>query len=138
MEGIGGEEDPKLTKDKQVYKWLESIQQHLSEKIGVRMAPLTYLTRPDVAVPAVMLPRMIGKPFTENYDSIEEEMQFRTSHTNNLFKSDNNALFQMLDRATSGHTVNTTIAPFRRAQNGRGAFLAIVDQHAGRHVYDKS
>ena len=128
---------PKLTKDKQVYKWLESIQQHLSEKIGVCMAPLTYLTSPDVAVPAVMLPQMIGLPFTENYDSIEEEMQFRTSHTNNLFKSDNNALFQILDRATSGHTVNTTIAPFRRAQNGRGAFLAIVDQHAGRHVYDK-
>jgi hypothetical protein len=49
----------KLTKDKQVYKWLESIQQHLLEKIGVRMAPLTYLTRPDVAVPALMLPRMI-------------------------------------------------------------------------------
>jgi len=42
-----------------------------------------------------MLPRMIGQPFTENYDLVEEEMQFCTSHTNNVFKSDNNVLFQI-------------------------------------------
>ena len=27
---------PRLTKNKLVYKWLESFQQHISEKIGVR------------------------------------------------------------------------------------------------------
>jgi hypothetical protein len=47
---------PILTKDKLVYKWLESFQQHLSEKIGVRDTPFTYLTRPEVAAPAVLLP----------------------------------------------------------------------------------
>lgn len=128
---------PKLTKDRHVYKWLESFQQHLSEKIGVRNAPYTYLIRPEVAVPALMLPRMIDQPFSEEYESIEDEMKFRVSHTNNLYKADNNALFHLLDRATSGHMVNTTIAPFRRTQDGRGSYLAIVDQHAGRHVYDK-
>jgi hypothetical protein len=48
-----------------------------------------------------------------------------------MSKADNNALFQLIDCTTSGHTVNTTIALFRRARNGRGSFLAIVDQHSG-------
>ena len=43
----------------------------------------------------------------------------------------------MVERATTGHDVGATIAPFRRTQDGRGAILAIVSQHAGRHVWDK-
>jgi len=56
----------KLTKDKLVYKWLESFQQHLSDKIGVRNTPFTYLTRPEVAAPAVLLPRVADQPFSVN------------------------------------------------------------------------
>jgi hypothetical protein len=40
---------PKLTKDKQVYKWLEQMGQYLASYIGVRNTPYTYMTRPDVA-----------------------------------------------------------------------------------------
>ena len=54
---------PKLTKEKIVYKWLESFQQHLFEKIGVRNTPFTYLTPPDIAAPAVLLPRAALQPF---------------------------------------------------------------------------
>jgi hypothetical protein len=43
----------------------------------------------------------------------------------------------MVKRATTGHDVGATIAPFRRTQNGRGAILAIISQHAGMHVWDK-
>ncbi len=87
---------PRLTKDRLVYKWLESIQQHLSEKIGVRNAPLTYLIRPLVAAPAVLLPRAGLQPFSLSYFSIEEELKLCTSHTHNLFQADNSALFQLL------------------------------------------
>ena len=48
---------PRLTKEKLVYKWLESFQKHLSDKIGVRNAPFTYLTCPDIAAQAVLLPQ---------------------------------------------------------------------------------
>ena len=54
---------PRLTKDKLVYKCLESFQQHLSEKIGVRNVPLTYLIRPLGVAPAAMLPRAALQPF---------------------------------------------------------------------------
>ena len=127
---------PKLTKDKLIYKWLESFEQYLSDKIGVRNAPLTYLTRPTVAAPA-LLAREPDEPFSSNFASIEEELKNCVRHSHNLYKADNNALFQMLDRSTSGHDVGATIAPFRRTQDGRGAILAIKGQHAGRHVWDK-
>ena len=58
---------PRLNKDRLVYKWLESFHQHLSEKIGVRNAPLTYLIRPLVAAPAALLPRAALQPFSMNY-----------------------------------------------------------------------
>ena len=127
---------PKLTKDRVIYKWLESFQQYLSDKIGVRNSPLTYLTRQQVARP-VLLPRVPGEPYSSDYTSIEEELRFCLSHVHNLYRSDNNALYQMIDRATSGHDVYATIAPFRRTQDGRGAIMAIVSQHAGRHIWDK-
>ncbi len=110
---------PRLTKDKLVYKWLESFQQHLSEKIGVRNAPLTYLICPLIAAPAAMLPRAALQPFSLNYLSIEQELKLCTSHTQNLFQADNSALFQLIDRAVIGHDVSATIAPFCRSQNGR-------------------
>ena len=37
-----------------------------------------------------------------------------------------------------GHDVSATIAPFRRSQDGRAAYLAIVYQHAGKHIWDKN
>ena len=127
---------PKLTKEKPIYKWLESLDQYLSDKIGARDAPLQYLTRENVAVPAILPPRAAGQPYSEGYESIEEELVERLSHTNNLYKSDNNMLFQIVDRSVQGHEVSATIAPFRRTQNGRGAVLAIRNQHAGNHVWD--
>jgi len=127
---------PKLTKDKLIYKWLESFEQYLSDKIGVRNAPFTYLTRPTVTAPA-LLARAPDEPFSSNFSSIEEELKDCVGHTHNLYKADNNALFQMLDCSTSGHDVGATIAPYRRKQDGRGAILAIKNQHAGRHVWDK-
>ncbi len=71
----------RLTKDRLVYKWLESLQQHLSEKIGVRIAPLTYLIRPLVTAPAVLLPRAGLQPFSLSYLSIEEVEVLHLSHS---------------------------------------------------------
>ena len=86
---------PKLTKDKQVYKWLEQMGQYLASYIGVRNTPYTYMTRPDVAPPAVHGPRVIDQPYSEEYVSIEQEMQFRVRHDHTLGRSDNATLFQL-------------------------------------------
>jgi hypothetical protein len=127
---------PKLTKDKQVYKWLEQMGQFLATYIGVRNAPFTYLTRPDVLPPAVHGPHVPDQPYSEEYVSIEQEMQFRVGHNHTLGRSDNATLFQFIEKSVKGHIVAETIAPFKRTQNGRGALLAIKDRYAGKAVWD--
>jgi hypothetical protein len=131
---------PKLTKDKIVYKWLESFDQYLLDKIGAHYMPLTYMTRTDVATPvnAATVPHAVDEPFAAIYTSIEEEMKICVSHTHNLAKLDNTALFQLIDHAVTGHDASATIAIFCRGQDGCGAFLAIKNQHAGRHIWDKN
>ena len=128
---------PRLSKDKIVHKWLEQFNQHLADKIGARNAPLTYLTRPEALPPAILAARAVDQPFSTDYESIEQELKFCVKHDHTLGKSDNNTLYQLIDRAVAGHDVSATVAPFRRKQDGRGAYLAIVTQHAGKSVWDR-
>ena len=101
---------PKLQKDKPVHKWLKIFGLYLSNNIGVLNAPLTYGSQTDEAVVAVMPPCAVGEPFSEVYGSIEEELSQRIAHTHTLFRSDNAAVFHIVDRATVGHNVLATVA----------------------------
>jgi hypothetical protein len=132
---VGG--PPRLTKDKLVYKWLEEFSQYLSSIIGVRNAPYTYLTRPEAAPPAILGPRALDQPYSEEYTSIEQEMRNRVTHDHTLGRSDNSKLFQLIEKSVQGHDVSATIAPFKRTEDGRAAFLAIKSQHAGKAVWDR-
>ena len=128
---------PKLTKDKLVCKWLEQLNQYLADVIGVRNAPFTYLTRTDTQPPAILAARVVDQPYSVDYESIEHKLKFCVSHNHTLSKLDNSALFQIIDCAVAGHDVSATIAPFRRTHDGRGAYLAILTQHAGKSVWDR-
>jgi len=85
----------------------------------------------------VLLPLVPGEPYSSNFMSIEDKLRFCLLHVHNLYQPDNNALYQMVERATTGHDVGARIAPFHRAHDGRWAILEIISQHAGRHVWDK-
>ncbi len=128
---------PFLTKDKLVYKWIEQMNQYLDNVIGVRNAPYTYLTRPDANPPAILAARAVNQPYSGDYESIEHEMKFCVTHNHTLGKADNSALFYILEKSVQGHDVAATIAPFKRTADGRGAYLAIKNQHAGRSVWDQ-
>jgi hypothetical protein len=58
-------------------------------------------------------------------------------HNHPLCKVDNGAVFDMIKSTVCGHNVAATIAPFRCAQDGRGALLALQSQHAGKAIYDQ-
>ena len=116
---------PKLTEDKLVYKWLEQLNQHLADVIGVCNAPFTYLTLTDAQPPTILAARVVDQPYSVDYESIEHELKFCVSHNHTLSKSDNSALFQIIDRAVAGHDVSATIAPFCCTHDGRGACLTI-------------
>jgi hypothetical protein len=61
----------------------------------------------------------------------------RKSHTHPLFKVDNGVVFELIENSVRGTAIAASIAPFRRVRDGRGAFMAIQAQHAGKDVWDK-
>jgi hypothetical protein len=63
-------------------------------------------------------------------------MVARLSHQHALFKIDNAAVFDDIEEATRGTKFASSIAPFKRAKNGRDALLALKEQHAGKAMWD--
>ena len=128
---------PKLTKGMPVYKWLESLMNHLAQLIGVRHAPLAYIVRDEAAVNPVPPALLAGEPFAEVYGSVEGEMIARLSHAHPLYKSDNGQVFDVIESALRGTALSPSIAQYRKTRDGRAAFLALKAQHAGRDVWDR-
>ena len=53
----------------------------------------------------------------------------RMSHEHNIFDDDNVTCFNHLVEATCGTIITATIQPFKRRQNNRCAWRAIIAQH---------
>ena len=128
---------PKMTKGMAVYKWLESLGNHLAQTIGVRNAPLAYIIRDDAAVDPVPPVLALGEPFAAEYGSIEGEMIARLSHSHALYKSDNGQVFDIIESALRGTAISPSITQFRKTRDSRSAYLALKMQHAGQDVWDK-
>ncbi len=64
-------------------------------------------------------------------------MVARMGHNHALFRIDNATGFTQLVTATLGTHYASTIAPFKRARNGRGALKAMKAQFAGATHCDK-
>eukprot|EP00956_Cyclotella_meneghiniana_P044140 scaffold303339_cov89-Cyclotella_meneghiniana.AAC.1 len=129
-------EAPKMSKTVGIVKWLEAYENYSKNRIGDRYAPLAYVIRENVAVPAAPT-LQAGQPHSEMHGSVKEEMIARLSHTHGLFRDDNASVFDDIEVATRGTKFAPTIAPFKRTRNGRGAFLALKKQHAGAAMWDK-
>ena len=59
----------------------------------------------------------------------------RLSHGDALYRSDNKTVYLKLEKACRGTSVESTVKTFSRTQNGRGAYLALIDHHAGESKY---
>ena len=128
---------PKKTKNQAVYKRVDSFVLHLSQKVGIRNAPLDYVVRAIAAVEPIPPARQIGDPHSEETGSIDGDLMARMPHNHPLFKVDNGLTFNMIELSVCGHDVAATIAPFRLGRDGRVAHLALKSQHAGKAVYDQ-
>jgi hypothetical protein len=53
---------PKISKNRAVHKWIDAFTLHLSQKVGVRNAPVGYVVRAVVAVDATPPARQAGDP----------------------------------------------------------------------------
>jgi hypothetical protein len=129
-------EVPKVsTRSLPVMQWSEAMVDVLDQCIGAQDAPLSYLVRAEEDVPNPCPPIMANRPHAAEYATIERELIARASHTHALATVDNDKLYSKIREAVTSTPYEATIKPFQRAKNGRGAYLALLEQHAGTHTW---
>ena len=128
---------PTITRALPIVKRTEAMNDFLHQVVGSSMIPLAYLFRDDenAAVPAPAL--LANERYSEAHGSIEGELIARASHTHNKFRDDNAKLFSYLEIATRTTQYASSIRPFARTKNGRGAYLALIAQYAGKDKWQE-
>ena len=121
-------------KEKRVIKWIPLFEDCLSRTFGSK-GPLIYVLREDAAVPSVADDPLEAGAHYGASGSLLEELIKRLPHTGSIFKDDNKTVFMMISKAVAGTTIESTIKSFSRQKDGRGAFQAIVANHAGDTKY---
>jgi hypothetical protein len=127
---------PKMDRNTNILKWTEFAANAFDSIIGSRTAPLSYLIRPDKSRPYPLPPLAYGKPWSEAYGSIRNEMEFCLGHDHPVFDDDNQAMFNLIHDSLQGTQYGATINPYKRKKDGLGAWKALNDQHAGKDRWD--
>jgi hypothetical protein len=124
---------PKITKTLPIIKWTETFTDFLDRVIGVRTIPLCYVIREEVQVPAVTPPLATDQPHSTEHGSVEAELIARSSRQHPLFRGDNNNVYHYLEEATRSTSYAASI---KRTKDGRGAWMALVNQFAGTDKWE--
>ena len=75
---------------------------------------------------------VLNRPYSTLTGWVAGEQALQLSHTHPLFRDDNEQFYGILEEALRGTVYEATIKPFQRLANGRGSYLALIAQHAGR------
>ena len=82
-------------------------------------------------------PQVQDQPYSVEHGSVAGDMVARLSHASPLYRVDNATGYSQLVTATLGTSYASTIAPFKRSRDGRGALLALKAQFAGPAHWDR-
>lgn len=133
------EDEPKVpivTKGLQITKWTDTFNDFCWKVIGARNIPLAYVIRDRVDVEPNPPPLSPGKSYSASSGSVEAELVERASHDHALYRSDNAKIYSFIEEAVRSSQYNASIKPFQRAKDGRGAYKALVSQHAGKDKWE--
>ena len=128
---------PVISNKLSISNFFEAYETYAGNFIGQSGCPLTWIYRQDIAVPGAAPPLAVDQPFSEEHGSVAAEMISRMSHTHALYRPDNATGYAQLVTATLGTQYASTIAPFKRAKDGRGALMALQAQFAGAAHWDR-
>jgi hypothetical protein len=127
---------PKITKALPMIKWTEAMLDYLHRIIGVRTITLAYVVRELVIPPAAAPALEQRQPYSREHGSIEAELIARASHDHVLYRDYNAEFYYKVEEATRGTAYADSIKPFQQAKNGKGAWLALTSQYAGKHKWE--
>ena len=126
---------PKIKKHLDVTKWTESFADFLDHVMGRRTVPLSYVIKNDYVVPAIAPPLAAIVewglyPYSTEYGSVEGELVAQASHSHALFRNYNAQVYHYLEEVTRCTAYASSIKPFQRRIDGRGAWNDIIAQYA--------
>lgn len=120
--------------DRKIIHWAPIFRDTLSSTVGVG-GPLSYVLREDSTVPAAATDTLAANAYYGKSGSLRDEIIARAKHEGPLYKADNSSVFLKIEEAVRGTSVESSIKAFSRTKNGRGAFRALVSNHAGETKY---
>jgi hypothetical protein len=120
--------------ERKVIKWIPIFRDCMSRTYGIK-GPLAYVIRANVEVPAEEEDPLQEDSYYGSSGGLQTELISRLAHNDALFRSDNKTVYLKLEKACRGTSVESTIKTYSRTQNGRDAFLALIDHHAGESKY---
>ena len=135
-----GEESPPdtpcITRTLPIIKWTESFEEFLHQVLGVNHVPLSYIIREQELVGAP--PTLINnRSYSQEHQSVEGELIARASHGTAHYTADNATVYKYIEEATRETRYHSSITPFSRRKNGRGAWKALMAQYVGKDKWQK-
>jgi len=129
---------PAISKNFGIIKVLEQFPTYLEEKIGVTKIALSYVIRATVQSPVVMPALKHSSVWSSDSNSLMEELVTFATHEGPAYQqSDNATVFCILQEMLSETSHSSSIKPFRRSRNRRGACLALKLHNMGTSKWDK-
>ena len=120
--------------DRKVIKWVPVFLDCLTRSYGIN-GPLSYVLRDDPEVPDEANDPLQATSYFGASGSLHDELTARLSHDGPIYKNDNCSVFLKIEKASRGTSVESTVKAFSRRKDGRGAYLALIANHAGDTKY---
>ena len=115
-------------------KWVLIFTDCMSHTYGAA-GPLSYVLRDDPAVPPEVDDPLQNDEYYGQSGSLMDELVARLPHAGPIFKNDNASVYMKIKNAACGTNVESTVKTFACWKDSRGAFLALIANHAGETKY---
>jgi hypothetical protein len=120
--------------ERKVIKWAPIFIDCMSRTYGIK-GPLAYVLRETIQVEDEGEDPLLDNNYFGKSGGLQAELIARLAHGDALYRSDNKTVYLKLEGACRSTSVESTVKAFSRTQDGRGAFLALIDHHAGDSKY---
>jgi hypothetical protein len=120
--------------ERKVIKWAPIFKDCMSRTYGIK-GPLAYVIRETVEVTPEADDPLQADSYYGMSGGLQAELISRLPHGDALYRSDNKSVYLKLEKACRGTSVESTVKTYSRAQNGRDAYFALIDHHAGESKY---
>ena len=117
-------------------KAIDMLPTFLHEKLGVNNVALSYVIR-EHAVSGVPSFLVSNRPYGTCYTQLMDELIAHAPHDGSEFAEDNATVLRFLQDILENTSHISSMMPFQRTRDGRGAFQATQCHNMGESKWDK-